>query len=193
MSASNKPLSVRAGKTLPEISKLKELWRTLSEDARDYWRSRLQSGGEGNTQPEIRRDIFAKLKINLRSDAQLSKFKSWMEQQDAMDAEAEQADEEERRILSEHPDWTKQQVREDLLRRFYNRARATGDSKLGLKTVAGDMKTEALAFEKEKFQESKKSQAEKALELCLEEARKYPEVQQLFKDAFAALKKAQKK
>jgi hypothetical protein len=38
--------------------------------------------------------------------------------------------------------------------------------------------------------EAKKSDQEKALEWCLDEAQKFPEVQEMFKAAFAALKKA---
>lgn len=46
---------------------------------------------------------------------------------------------------------------------------------------------------REKFLESKKSNQEKALEWCLEEAKSFHEVQDLFKSAFAALKKARGK
>src|ERR1700742_3659611 len=102
MSDEPKRRAVRAGQTESELSRLKELWRTLSEDARSFWRSRLQSSEPGNTQPEIRRDIFAKLKINLRYNSQLSDFKTWMEYQDRRDAKAARLQENERRLTEQH-------------------------------------------------------------------------------------------
>ena len=44
--------------------------------------------------------------------------------------------------------------------------------------------------DQQRFYEANKSAREKALELCLEEAKPYPEVTEQFKAAFAALKKA---
>lgn len=56
-----------------------------------------------------------------------------------------------------------------------------------------DQKDQAQEFKKARFAEAKKDEAARALEFCLEEAKKYPEVQELFKTAFAALKKAKAK
>jgi len=55
------------------------------------------------------------------------------------------------------------------------------------------LKKQVLEFEQAKFQESKKTLQEKALELCLEETKALPEVAELFKTAFAALKAAKSK
>ena len=167
MSANQKPRGVKAGEKVPELTRLKILWRdSLSGDAREFWRGRFASS---DAQSAIRKEIFSKLKINLGSDPALTKFRSWLDQQDAMD-------EEERRILAEHPDWTKERVREDLLRRFYNRARATGDSKLGLKTIAADVKVESLRFDQEKFKEGLKSKIQAGLDAILAEAGNNPKV-----------------
>jgi hypothetical protein len=51
-------------------------------------------------------------------------------------------------------------------------------------------KERELTIEEQKFSESRKDDQTKALEFCLEEAKKHPAVQQLFKVAFAALKEA---
>ncbi|HEY5042646.1 MAG TPA: hypothetical protein VIK53_11650 [Verrucomicrobiae bacterium] len=59
--------------------------------------------------------------------------------------------------------------------------------------VKADLKREQMSADAAKDLAAKKSDAEKALELCLEQAKLFPEVQAKFKDAFAALKKAQKK
>src|SRR5258708_5620919 len=141
-----------------EITKLKILWRdSLAEDARAYWQELFVSP---STQAAIRAELLKKLKINLRFDKQLNAFRDWELEQRAMDLEAERATEAERRIGEEHPDWTKDQVREDLLKRFYNQARATGDAKLGLKTIAADVKVESLKFDQEKFKEGLRTKLE---------------------------------
>ena len=146
---------------MSELTRFKLAWRdSLSEEARGFWRERF---GSADTQAVLRKEISAKLKITLKSDNQLTCFRQWILRQDLMDEEAAQAEEEEARILHEHPDWTKDQVREDLLKRFYNRARATGDSKLGLKTIAADVKVETLRFDQEKFKEGLRTKLEAGL------------------------------
>ncbi|MDE2098221.1 MAG: hypothetical protein KGL39_13280 [Patescibacteria group bacterium] len=144
------PKKLRAG-TASEITRLKVIWRdSLAEDAREYWRSLFVSPEV--SQAEIRKQLLARLKINLRFDSQLTKFRDWEIEQRLMDLEAERAAEEERRLLEEHPDWTKDQVRDDLLRRFYNRARATGDAKLGLNAMKQDRGLMLAALAREQFE-----------------------------------------
>lgn len=48
----------------------------------------------------------------------------------------------------------------------------------------------SLLIKREKQTDAKKSDQQRALEFCLDEAKGHPEVQELFKSAFAALKKA---
>ena len=144
-----------------ELTKLKALWRGLPPDARAFWQELFVSPEQ--TQTQIRALILARLKINLRFDKQLNQFRGWESVQFQMDQEAEQAAEEERRLMAEHPDWTKEQVREDLLRRVYLRSRATGDARLGLKAIAADVKMETLRFDQEKFKEGLRSKLETGL------------------------------
>ena len=150
MKTPNQTRSVRAGQPEPELSKLKRLWGALSEDAREYWRERLFSGAPGNTQPEIARDISAKLKVRLKWNRQVTDFKNFVERQDQMDEQAAKAAEYEARLRSEHPDWTKEQIREDLLKYFYTESRATGDAKLGLATIAADVSAEKISLDARK-------------------------------------------
>lgn len=165
------PTKLRAG-TESELTRLKEIWRRMADAARSYWRERFVSSEV--SQAEIRKEIFAKLKVNLKFDSKLNAFRSWVEQQDALDAEAEQMADDERRATEEHPDWTKEQVREDVLKKAYFRARSHGDFKLGLKTIAADAKLESLQFDKEKFKESLRTKIQAGLDQILAEANNNP-------------------
>jgi hypothetical protein len=54
-------------------------------------------------------------------------------------------------------------------------------------------KERELTIEEQKFADSKKDEQTKALEFCLEEAKAFPPVQEMFRAAFAALTKAKAK
>jgi hypothetical protein len=56
----------------------------------------------------------------------------------------------------------------------------------------GDHTAERLHIEHEKLAEAKKTNQEKALELCLDETKAFREVQELFRAAFAQLKERTK-
>lgn len=183
---------MREGQPESELSRLKQLWRTLSEDARAFWRSRLQSSGVGNTQPEIRRDILAKLKINLRHNSQLSDFKNWMEDQDARDAQAERAEENQRRLTEQHPDWSIDRVREEVLKQSYLETLATGNFELGLKTVAANSKIEELQFDKEKFKESMKTKLQAGLDAVAEAFKGHAEAMQFYTRARSMIEREMK-
>lgn len=156
----NAPKKLRGG-TGSELTRFKILWRdSMSESARDFWRALFVSD---STQADIRRQLAGKLQVKFTRDDQLAAFRDWEFQQRMMDLESEQAAEEERRLVEEHPTWTKDQVRDDLLKRFYLRARARGDTELGLETVAADVKVQTLEFDKEKFKEAIRSKLEAGL------------------------------
>lgn len=143
-----------------ELTRFKILWRdSLSESTRDYWRALLVST---TTQPEIRKELFAKLKINLHRNDHITIFQSWLDDQDKRDREAERQVEDERRTMAEHPDWTKDQVRDDVLKKTYFRSSASGDYKLGLSAMDRDVKIETLKFDQEKFKEGLRTKLESA-------------------------------
>ena len=147
MSAPNK---LRGG-TNSELTKLKALWRdSLAESARDFWRALFISSA---TQASIRSQLASKLKINLKRDAQLTEFRSWLDEQDTRDREAERMAEDERRLTETFGDTlNKDQIREQVLHASYARTLATGDFKLGLKTVSADVKAESISLDRDKFQ-----------------------------------------
>lgn len=169
----NTPKKMLGGRD-SELTRFKLMWRdSLAEPVRDFWRALFVSE---TPQAEIRKQLHVKLKVNLIYDSQLNAFRDWEIEQRQMDLEAERAVEEERRLIEEHPDWTKDQVRDDLLKRFYFRSRATGDSKLGLKTIAADAKLESLHLGARKIVilEKKAAQAD-ATEKVLRDADLTPE------------------
>jgi hypothetical protein len=143
------PTKLRAG-TESEITKLKKLWRdTLAEDAKDYWRELFVS--PDCSQAEIRRQMFARLKVNLKHDSQLNKFRDWELEQRALDVEAERQEEDERRAQAENPNWTLDEARESVLKKAYQRAGARGDFKLGLATVKQDLSAKKVSLDSRKM------------------------------------------
>lgn len=120
-----------------ELVKFKILWRdSMSDSARDYWRALFISL---ETQAALRKQLSAKLKINLNRDDQLTAFRSWLDDQDARDAEAARMIEDERRLKEVFGDkLSKDEVREKVLAASYARTLATGDFKLGLSTIRED-------------------------------------------------------
>jgi len=133
------------GGTKSELTKFKRLWRdALGESEKDFWRSRWLSA---DTQAQVRAEIWERLGINLSYDDQLKEMRDYDWTQRQMDLEAERAREEERRTLEEHPDWTAEHVRDDLLERLVRRARAQGDAKLGLAAVKVDLQARLVTLD----------------------------------------------
>jgi hypothetical protein len=134
-----------------ELTRLKVLWRdSLTDEARDYWRSQFLSSDF--TQAELRKQMFARLKINLRHDSQLNAFRDWEMEQRSRDLEAERMQEDERRLQEEFgSDWTLDQIREEVLKRSYARALATGDFASGRKTIVQDLNVKKVAQDERKL------------------------------------------
>jgi hypothetical protein len=155
MSTPNKLRAKSDGITPSEVTKLKKLWRdSLAEDDRDYWRELFIS--PDCSQAEIRRQMFARLKVNLKHDSQLNKFRDWELEQRALDVEAERQEEDERRALAENPNWTLDEARESVLKKAYQRAGARGDFELGLAVVDRDLKSKVVKMDREKLELLKK-------------------------------------
>lgn len=147
MSTPQKP---RAGKE-SELTKLKVLWRdSLSEDAKEYWRSLFLSADV--TQPQIRSQILTKLQINLRWDSQLNAFRQWELEQRESDLEAERQEEDERRLTEQFgSEWTLDQLREEVLKRSYARAVKEGDWASGRKTIVQDLNVKKVQLDERKL------------------------------------------
>ena len=151
------PTKLHGGKE-SELTRLKELWRQLSPDVRSYWQELFISKTK---QEEIRSQILDTFKIELRFDKQLNAFRDWEMDQRERDLEAERQAEDERRALAENPNWSLDQAREEVLRRTYQRAMASGDFKMGLAAVDRDLKSKVVTMDREKL-ELLKRKAEQA-------------------------------
>jgi len=110
--------------------------------------------------------------VVLESDSQLTRFRQWMAEQDLMDAEQERQAEEETRIKSAHPEWTLDQVRDEVLKLSLYRAVATGEfAKLGLPAVDRVMRRDQLLLDREKLDllTRKAAQADQAADITRSE------------------------
>ena len=145
-----------------EITKLKVLWRdSLAEDAKAFWQELFVSA---STQAAIRSELQKKLKVNLRFDKQLNAFRDWELEQRQLDIESERQLEDERRLKAEFGEWTLDQIREEVLKRSYARAMATGDFASGRKTIVQDLNVKKIAQDERKLVilEKKAAQADAA-------------------------------
>jgi len=132
-----------------EITKLKVLWRdSLAEDAKAFWQELFVSA---STQAAIRSELQKKLKVNLRFDKQLNAFRDWELEQRQLDLESERQLEDERRLKAEFGEWTLDQIREEVLKRSYARAMATGDFASGRKTIVQDLNVKKVAQDERKL------------------------------------------
>jgi hypothetical protein len=69
------------------------------------------------------------------------------------------------------------------------RALAEDDFILGLQLFKVDSRDAKIKLEREKFVDSSKCKGIEALDCCFKEAKKYPEVLELFRHAFGELRK----
>jgi hypothetical protein len=142
------PTKLRGGSD-SELTRFKRLWPTLSESAREFWREQFVSE---LTRPQIRALLKSRLKVNLQWDRQLTEFRSWLSDQDLRDEQAARMTENESRIKDDHPDWTLEQVREEVLRQSYFETLASGNWKLGLATSRQDRGWFVAKTDREKFE-----------------------------------------
>ena len=133
-----------------ELTKLKVLWRdSLSDEAKEFWRGLFVTAEV--TQAQVRQQILAKLKINLRHDSQLNAFRDWEIEQRESDLEAERQVEDERRLKEQFGDWTLDQVREEVLKRSYARSIREGDWDAGRKTIVQDLNVKKVQLDERKL------------------------------------------
>jgi len=187
MSTTPKPLSGSKS----EVSRFKLKWRDEFSDAQRqlYWSLFFS----GETLPAVRKTLLQRTGINLIRDNQLSgkgALMDWVQEQMETDAERMRQQEDEYRFKKENPDITEEELRKKVLRAYYHRAMARGEPGLGKAMMKQDLAERKFQFEQDQAAETKKSDQQKALELCLTESKSYPEIAEQFKQAFAALKKA---
>jgi len=149
MSTSHKPRGTASGQPVTELDKLKDVWRRMRDEPRAYW---LEQFDSQRTQADLRKEIQARFKVNLARDNQLTRFRAFVARQIALDTQAERIEENRNRIRREHPGWTKDDVLAEVIKCGGEEALASGDYKLGLKTVSVDTKRQALDFDRQKFE-----------------------------------------
>ena len=167
--------------TCPEsgVTKLKLLWRdSLSEPDRDYWREQF---GSARSQSELRQELHDKYHLDLLYDMQLTRFRRWVDEQDALEAEEQKAvaDREELEKLG----LTDAQLRDELLRRMKARALTRGDFNLGLQAIATAVRVEALQLGWDKFKEKLRTKIQAGLDEVAEAFKANPEAMASYKKA----------
>src|SRR5215469_13086201 len=100
-----------------EVARFKELWRQMDEATQDFWREQMTSR---RTQKSIREEIKAKHEINLAHDGQMTRLRRWVAEHYERAERVERMEENARRLKEEHPDWTTDQLREEVLKRSYH-------------------------------------------------------------------------
>ena len=158
-----------------ELAKLKLLWRdSLSGDEKEFWRQQFVSP-EGTNQ-DIRDLIREKLKVDLQHDRQLYAFREWELVQRSFDLKAERTESEKHRMMTEHPDWDMNRIREELLKETYIHTTMNGNYVLGLQAMRTDAQFSSLELNREKFKESLRAKIMAGIDALAEEAKKNPTV-----------------
>lgn len=132
-----------------ELTRLKIMWDgELSEEEKDYWREIFVSN---LAMHKIRELIFEKLKIKLPYNMSFDRFRAFVQDRDARGEEQRRMKDDEAAFRITHPDWTLDQVRDEVLKRSYYRTFANGDFTLGLRTLQAHLALTKSLLELEKF------------------------------------------
>jgi hypothetical protein len=124
------------------------------------------------------------------STGALSNFLSWHSLQQQLSRNASTVETLLAEALKANPNWTPAQIEQAGQAFFSALALEQQDPKQWFFAQQLALKKQGLEFDQAKFLESKKDGQVRALEGCLEESKQFPDVQALFRAAFAALKKA---
>jgi hypothetical protein len=171
------------------MTRLKRLWRQRSFP-RAYWRDCFLSA---RNQSAIREEILKEFNIHLRHDSQLTYFRKWVAFQD-MRREAEQELEEDcRKIEAMFPKATEDEIRQMVFKAYHVRALVRDDVELGKFVLRHSLAERKFSLNKKKACEADRSSELKALDLCLQETSEFPAARQLFRAAFAELRKQKAK
>jgi hypothetical protein len=176
------------GKPLEDIKRLKIIWRnSMPKQDQDYWRSRFKSEV---SQKVLRAELLDKLQINLKKDKKLTLFRQWVQDRDKELAREQKLNECREKLISEHPDWTTDQVRDELHRRDMEACYVQRDYKEGRKAIRSELESRKFQLHKEMFLQSPKSDQTSGIERCMQEAGKFPRVLEMLQAKFAALKQS---
>jgi hypothetical protein len=195
------PNKVRGGQP-SELTKLK-LLTPEKQEVIWSWRDELENE-KPLTNAQIRNRIAKQYGIRLSLDKQLSEFWRWYAAQQELEESNDLIEQFEEFTRKQNPDWSPDKVRDIGIAFFMAHTTARKDANKFATIVSLDQqerfgrtkgahKERQVALAEQKHVETKKDDGAKALEYCLEEAKQFPAVQELFKVAFAALRKAKAK
>jgi len=149
-SRTRKPYGAGNDKPPRELSRLKLLWqKSLSDTEKTYWRDRLYASV---TMAKLREEILERWQIKLDYDSQLLAFRRWDERECEAEFERELQQDEEQRLAEEFGGpCGLPRMRQEVLRRYYQRVLATGDFKQGLSIAREHRNIKKLAIDTRKI------------------------------------------
>ena len=139
-----------------EMTRLKLLWDELPEDDKDYWRELFWSD---LAVEKIRERMREKLNINLGFDRQFNRFRDFVEQRDEIETELVRAATETKVMGELHPGRSTDQIRDELIKRSYERVLCRGDYAQGMHVLRAHTRLNRYLLDREKHEFN-------AVELC---------------------------
>ena len=149
MNLERKPDGTASGLPETPMQRMKDLWKKMLEDEQDYWRKALSSS---KRLTDLRAEIAQKYEIIFTSEEQVSRLRRWVADQDERVVRAARMQENERQLKEQHPDWTLDQLRKEVLKMAYFETLAFADFKLGLSTARVDISDKSLQLQWEKHE-----------------------------------------
>ena len=134
------------GQPPSEMTRLKALWRTMSEEEQTEWSELLESN---TSRPDIRRQIQARLQVILPHDVQVNRFRAWLASLEAHQLEAERMAEEAEELARQG--LTDERLDQEILRRTKIRALVRGNYSLGMRAISQTIRLETLKLKQAKF------------------------------------------
>jgi hypothetical protein len=157
------------------MSRLKALWLgTLSDEEKSHWREQFET--RAKTLKTMREEIAAQHKIVFTYDRQMARFRDWVQEEQRLLKKAERMEEDERRLHEEFPNATKDEIRDELLKRTYARIFSEGDFRLFIRAAQTDVQIDTLQLNREKFKESLRAKIQAGLQALAAESEKNPAV-----------------
>ena len=147
MSTPRKLRGTPTGEPEPGLQQFKACWAKFSGAEQSYWREQFVSA---RTLADLIKELDAKHGIKLSGPPTLTKFRDWLANEDAMDARNRRAAQIRAEIQRRHPEWTEEQLFQELRCLAAEEALALGDYELGFAAAKDARETQA---EKRKSEE----------------------------------------
>lgn len=170
-----------------QITLFKSRWIELSDSERDTWYEFIFSTA---SHKKICERILNEFKLDLDSRYQIQRLREWLLQEHEALLGARRIHKRVEELKKENPNATLDEIREKVLQEAFFYALASEEYKTGLQTINAHCRTQSVELSQRRYNDSRRSAEAKATRFCLDETRDYPEVQELFKQAFAAFRKA---